>query len=125
MERKHFIDIAKGILILIVIVRHQANITVLERGLNVTFLQYLIDEQCLYISYYMPAFFIITGYCTNFNISCLKFMKKKFCTIMIPAFTLGIINRDLRLLMLGEPNYIEYIKPGIRSLIANGGGTGF
>ena len=64
--RLAYIDVAKGVLISIVIFHHisfQANMAGIHNGCiqwNFTFLP-------LYASWFMPAFFIITGLCSNFN----------------------------------------------------------
>ena len=43
----------------------------------------------LWTPYYMPAFFVITGYCSNFNKSFGTFLWQNFKTLKIPAIIFG------------------------------------
>lgn len=88
-KRLAYIDIAKGILILFLLMGH-ALLFIKHEGVNDVFINGF--QKCrLYIwtAYYMPAFFVITGYCTNFSISFLPFLWKNVKTLKIPAIIFG------------------------------------
>lgn len=82
-NRIAYLDIAKGILTSLVVFHHiafQANIAGINNGCiqwNFTFLP-------LYSSWFMPAFFIITGFCSNFLCSYKSFIKKNIATLFWP-----------------------------------------
>lgn len=88
-SRLAYIDIAKGILISIVIFHHisfQANLAGIHNGCiqwNFTFLP-------LYASWFMPAFFMITGYCSIFNRSIRSFVKDNIATLIWPMLVFYI-----------------------------------
>lgn len=88
-ERVNYIDVAKGLLIVLVFVGHMA------RRLNVNgddaFLScFTITREYLWTSFYMPAFFVITGYCSNFALPFKTFVEKNIKTLIIPAVCLVI-----------------------------------
>ena len=101
-ERIPWIDIAKGILILIVILHHMPQVA--DRLLNVDNLKLLEKSSCLYLSYFMPAFFIITGLCTNFNKSFSSFFEKNFRQLIIPSLVFSILLYWIELII--SQNYI-------------------
>lgn len=89
-ERLHYIDVAKGILIIMVVyghiygVLHQANIE--NNATN------WIHQSCnLFVSFYMPAFFVITGFCSNFRKSFLLLLFQSFKTIVLPGITISLL----------------------------------
>lgn len=63
-ERIHYIDIAKGILIICVVITHTP---AFAKTYGVDGFQWLESLRPLFNSYFMPAFFCITGFCTNFG----------------------------------------------------------
>ena len=74
-RRIDWIDAAKGIGILLVIIGHS--------GINV-FL-----EKWIY-SFHLPLFFILSGYLFSYDDNFKEFLRKKIKTIVVPYFTLGI-----------------------------------
>lgn len=90
-ERKDYLDIAKGLLMIIVIFHHiafQAKMVGLENGCiqwNFTFLPF-------YSAWFMPAFFFITGYCTTFEKPFGPFILKNLTTLIWPMVMLGLID---------------------------------
>lgn len=84
-ERIHYLDIAKGILILLLVMSHfsvAANLAnVNPSNPNFTF-WYL--PQPLFTSFFMQCFFIISGLCANFNIKTSAFFSKMGKQLVIP-----------------------------------------
>ena len=67
-DRIKYIDIAKGILIICVILGHITGIGMEYGGINNSYFEhtgYLLST--LYVPFYMQAFFFISGYTSNFD----------------------------------------------------------
>lgn len=84
-QRLDYLDTAKGIAIILVILGHIISPD-----------DYLVRNwrNWLY-SFHMPIFFIISGFLINLsntNISITKFIKKKFNTLIIPYISFALIN---------------------------------
>lgn len=58
-ERLHYIDVAKGLLILMVAYGHIYGNT---SGIDNVGVDYIHQSVNLFVSFYMPCFFVITGY---------------------------------------------------------------
>ena len=123
MEKKrvHYIDIAKGLLIMLVVLHH---IPQLVTSKSVA-MQNVDNLSILYVPFFMPAFFVLTGMCSNFSKPLVKFLRDKFCSILIPAFCLGFISMWINLICSGVTDIKEYCKLGFRTFIVYGGGYWF
>lgn len=90
-DRIHYIDLAKGILIILVVYGHIGWVIGHVQGFQNALMEdtYLISAY--WGAFYMGAFFVITGYCSNFNISIKDFLVKNLKGLILPAFTLGAI----------------------------------
>lgn len=111
-KRLPYIDIAKGVLIWMVIIGHVYYFLCRKR-FDPTFS--LISPICsfLWVPYNMPAFFIITGICSNFEKDFLTFFKSNFKTLKIPAITLTAIWLLVRKICSGETDPISYLHLGL------------
>lgn len=90
-ERLHFIDVAKGILIVLVVIGHLAN--ALSASVNdddIFLLCFCNVRKYIWSPFYMPAFFIISGLCSNFNLEFFVFLRKNVKSLLIPAVLFGI-----------------------------------
>ena len=88
-QRIVYIDIAKGILILFLLMGH-ALLFIKHEGVDDVFINGF--QKCrlyLWTGFYMPAFFVITGYCTSFDKPFLPFLWKNIKTLKIPAILFG------------------------------------
>ena len=88
-ERLHWIDVAKGLLILLVVYGHLYAWT---RKLNPEAADILLQSLNFFLSFYMPAFFVITGYCSNFKKPFLDFFFSSFKTILLPGLTFALFD---------------------------------
>ena len=100
-KRLHYIDIAKGLLILMVVWGHYELICRLCYGISDPTINKLDSVENLWVAFFMPAFFFITGFCTNFSKPFRQFMMAGIKTLLIPAV---IINYGA--------NIIEYVAWG-------------
>lgn len=119
-ERLHYIDVAKGILIILVVIHHTPMVGQ-KVGIDCLSSQIISDTSWIYISAFMPAFFVITGYCSNFNTEFKCFLLRNAKTILLPGFTLGTISVWINLISDGCTNWIEYCRIGFRTFILYGG----
>lgn len=107
-NRLEYIDVAKGILICLVVVGHILNIATYQLESN----EFIINAnklETLYKGFYMCAFFVITGYCSNFNKTFCSFTKSNLRTIVLPAFSLFYITQTINLLFAGEHVFFDYL----------------
>lgn len=87
--RLSYIDIAKGVLILFVLMGH-ALLFIMNEGVHDGFLSGFQQARVyLWTPYYMPAFFVITGFCSNFNKPFPMFLWQNVKTLKIPAILFG------------------------------------
>ena len=99
-QRTSFIDIAKGILILVVIFHHimfAANEVKVSGDFSLNL--YLLP---LYASWFMPAFFVITGYCSNFNKDFSVFIINNMRTLLWPAITFFLMTTIYGLILFPD-----------------------
>ena len=90
-QRLGYIDIAKGVLILFVLMGH-ALLFIKNEGVNDSFIDgFQRTRIFLWTPYYMPAFFVITGFCSNFNKPFFPFLWQNIKTLKIPAIIFGTL----------------------------------
>ena len=86
--RIHYIDVAKGILIICVVITHTP---AFAKTYGVNGFQWFESLRPLFNSYFMPAFFCITGFCTNFGKGSISsFIYKKFKLLMVPNIMVSL-----------------------------------
>jgi len=89
--RVKYIDVAKGILIMCLVYGHVSIISRME-GLS----DALVDGGMwkivpIYNSFFMPAFFILSGFCSSFDLCFKDYLWKNIKTLILPAITLCIL----------------------------------
>lgn len=90
-QRLGYIDIAKGVLILFLLMGH-ALLFIKNEGINDSFINdFQRIRGYLWSPYYMPAFFVITGFCSNFSKPFPTFLWQNFKTLKIPAIIFGTL----------------------------------
>lgn len=84
-ERLHYIDVTKGILILLLLVSH-FGISAKWAGIDNTNPNFLgfYYLQPVYSCFFMQCFFIISGYCSNFDIAPEAFCRKIVKQLVVP-----------------------------------------
>lgn len=91
MNRLHDIDIAKGILILCLLVSH-FGIALEKNNVGTQFFAPILYWTPLFSVFFMQCFFIITGYCSNLNISGKSYFEKLLRQLIVPYVSLGLLN---------------------------------
>lgn len=89
-ERKQHIDIAKGILILLVVMGHLPLLQ-MESPYKSEVLAWIENINRYYVPFYMAAFFLITGYCSNFKRNFKDFLIRNTKSILIPGLCFSIL----------------------------------
>lgn len=100
-NRIEWIDVCKGILILLMVWGHIPNISQ-GHNIDITYMSRFLVLMPYYVCWFMQAFFILTGFTTNFNIGGGVFVKKQIKSIIIPWFSFSIISRVFYVLYLDE-----------------------
>lgn len=84
-ERLPYIDVAKGLLILMVIWGHYELMLRLCFKINDPVIDRFDSVETLWVSFFMPAFFFITGFCSSFNKPFRIFAWNTMRIIFVPA----------------------------------------
>ena len=90
-ERLHYIDIAKGLLILLVVYDHLPDMYLYSLKLHNNYISELNNWQWIYKLFFMPAFFAITGMCSNFDKTFIPFLVNNFKSLIVPNIIIGIL----------------------------------
>ena len=88
-RRLHYIDIAKGLLILTVIILH-VPMWSRQNGVTNELFVSVSKINFTFTSFFMAAFFAITGYCTNFNKAYKKYLWSDIKSLIVPSVTLVV-----------------------------------
>ena len=99
-KRIEYLDVAKGLLILIVIFHHSW-MQGYEAGKTI----HLYTLQT-YASWFIPAFFVITGYCSNFDKPFRSFLVSNLCTLIWPAITSFFLIFVMRALVMRDTSIL-------------------
>lgn len=102
--RIQYVDVAKGILILLLVYGH-INVISGNSGFDNPVLPYVTASMMLYSCFFMQSFFVITGLCSSFSMELGSFVLKNIKTLIIPAILLTLLN-DYGVLLL-EGNSIN------------------
>ena len=91
-KRLEYIDVAKGIMISLLVFHHYPSSM---GGIAVAHIDEIKCWQEWFIVFFMPAFFFITGFCSNFNKPFKEFLISNLKVLLIPAILFIVINRLL------------------------------
>lgn len=123
-QRLHYIDIIKGMCVILVVVRHAPFVLGFADNpyMDIFFLKNF------FIPFFMAAFFMVTGYCSNFDEPFKPFLWKNIKGILLPAFCLYYLNRWLEnfdaILYADNSTWLtlsHWLSPGLRTFIVEGG----
>lgn len=106
-ERKTYIDIAKGLCIILVVLGHILQYNFIGSGADSAF-------NFIY-SFHMPAFMMLSGYVSAFSVDgfaigqSITFVKKKFISLLLPYLTWGLMVTPFILHTYDGGDYVNYI----------------
>ena len=106
-ERIHWIDIAKGVFIILMVLGHISNMSG-SQGIDNTLLLKCIFFASLYGCFFMQGFFVLTGYTTNFEKSFKSYIISNIKLLVIPWLSFSIITRLLSHIVFNKP-FVESI----------------
>lgn len=105
-KRLHWIDVAKGLLIFLVVWGHFSGISK-ALGIDHEGVRDIGGLNFMFTSFYMAAFFVLTGYTSNFKKSFWYFFISSFKSLLIPAFCFSIIYSILLSFLFCDWSYIR------------------
>ena len=99
--RLEFIDIAKGILIMCMLFGH-VNVYGPMDGVQDRFMNLMSYPCVIFSAFFMQAFFIITGYCSTFNVDFKVFLWKNVKILLIPSILLFLFSEFFKLIVFSN-----------------------
>ncbi len=120
-KRIQYYDVAKGILILLVILTHTFFYATGKTDAPNETIRLLRDYQWICTSFYMPAFFIVSGICSNFNKDFKPFLIKIFRTILVPAIFFDLFFFTVPNILFGVSSISEGAVGFVKRTFAFGG----
>lgn len=116
-HRLNYIDVAKGLLILMVIYNHTGNLAVAS-GVHNSVIDF-IPETRFFKPFFMPAFFVIAGMCSNYNRDFKSFFISNAKALLIPAVSLLFVRILVRYIFTGTFSSMEWSGICSKSAIFN------
>lgn len=105
-ERIHWIDVTKGILIILMVLGH-IQVVSGYHGIDNSDLIRCIFFSGVWGCFFMQAFFVLTGYTTNFEKDFKSYLISNVKTLVVPWFSFSIITRMLGHLFFYQSFYDE------------------
>ena len=105
-QRLNYIDVAKGILILMVIYNHTGGLA-LASGVHNEVIDIIPDTR-FFLPFFMPAFFVIAGYCSNYEKRIKDFVISNAKALLIPAVLLLFVRIFVRFVFTGTFSALEW-----------------
>lgn len=111
--RIDYIDFAKGILIILLVFAHFRS-ALLRLPYENPLFEFVYGWNSIFTCFYMPAFFIASGYC--FTIKDKSYFLKSLIRLFIPLLCLGILESTAYEIYLHKENIIYAVFHAIRNL---------
>lgn len=89
-ERIRYFDVAKGILIILLVFAHFRS-AVNRLPYDSPYFEYVYGWNNIFTCFYMPAFFVISGYCSNFKKQAGVFSISLLKSLLLPNITLSLL----------------------------------
>lgn len=106
-DRIRWVDTAKGLLILLVVMGHISVIMRMHFSENINIVSYYDIPHSYIRSFFMQAFFFLTGFTSSFNKSMRVFFGNMLKTVILPYITLSLFTKILGVIFLGESLWYE------------------
>lgn len=105
-ERIHWIDITKGLFIILMVLGHIPNMSGNIR-LDNTYLVKCIFFASIYGCFFMQGFFVLTGYTSNFDKEFKPFLLSNIKLLLIPWLSFSVITRLLGHIFFNQSYFDE------------------
>lgn len=89
-ERIRYFDVAKGILIILLVFAHFRS-AVARMPYESPYFEWVYGWNNIFTCFYMPAFFMISGYCSNFKKPANIFFPSLLKSLLLPIITLSLL----------------------------------
>lgn len=119
-KRIDWLDVAKGLLILMVVYGHLQD-EISKMNIQSKTIHWIADIQNIWAPFFMSAFFVVTGYCFSIKRGIKDFLIIQLKTILLPAFTIRIFISILSKALGGNNSVIESIMFTINTFLKEGG----
>lgn len=124
MEKKaigriKYLDIAKGVLIVLLVFAHFRS-AVNRIPYDSHYFEMVYGWNNIFTCFYMPAFFIISGYCSNYKKTFGTFLISLVKSLLIPLIAFTLIDQAA-ISLINRTNYLEQLWRHVM----NGGGLWF
>lgn len=117
-ERLPWLDVAKGLLIISVLIYH---VPFFAGQNHIKEFDWMFYTHAWFKYYFMPAFFVITGFCSSFEkINFYELFKNNFKSLIIPGFLVSSGTPIGSHLLHGNTYLLDYWTP-IRDFFCTGG----
>ena len=120
-KRIPYYDVAKGVLICLVIISHIYLETLSVAKIPNSTFAWMRSWQWIHVSFFMPAFFIITGLCSNFEKEFKPFFISNVRTILIPAIVFDLLFFTIPSFYLGQDPWNNIMGGFVMRTIGFGG----
>ena len=118
MKRLDYIDRVKGLLIISVVLGHVAW-SFWMMSYNYPYVCYPFNMTAfLYVGIFMQAFFVVSGYVTNFHKDFKTFFIKNIQAIIVPLLTLGFVKQVFECLLISDSSLFSL--EGVCAFVLNG-----
>lgn len=105
-ERVHWIDIAKGVMIIGMVLNHIPNLSN-RLGVDLSSFPWGLTLGSAYGVFTMQSFFILSGYTSNFDQSPSLFFLKQIRSLLLPYISFSLICSGVAYLLWDEPFYYQ------------------
>ena len=120
-KRIPYYDVAKGVLICLVIISHIYLETLSVAKIPNSTFAWMRSWQWIHVSFFMPAFFIITGLCSNFEKEFKPFFISNVRTILIPAIVFDLLFFTIPSFFVGQERWTIVMMGFVKRTLAFGG----
>ena len=120
-KRIAYYDVAKGVLICLVIISHIYLETLSVAKIHNSTFAWMRSWQWIHVSFFMPAFFFISGLCSNFNKDFKPFLINIVRTILVPAIIFDLMFFTIPNILMGQVLPSIVITGFIKRALAFGG----
>ena len=107
IKRIHYLDLAKGILILLVVLHHFGS-AFSRIGITSPFSYAIFSWQGIYTAFFMQCFFLVSGYCSTFETEWKLFFKKIIRQIIIPWMVFELLQATFDAVYFSDFTWAKY-----------------
>ncbi len=109
-KRISYFDIAKGVLILLLVFAHFRS-AVIRIPYDSPYFEMVYGWNHIFTCFYMPAFFIISGFCSNFNKPFKEFLMSLIKKLLIPLVAFTVLTQATSA-FINKQNFFELLFSG-------------